>query len=107
MNIAEQLEENEKYDEAFVEYKKYLLKNPNDVDILTRIAHLALILDNKSEAMLYYEKILEVDPSNIMAHEQLLDLLVEKDKFKYYLLRGNMHALEQQLGHAENEYKNK
>ena len=38
-----------------------------------------------------------VDPANILAHEQLIDLFVHEDKFRYYLLRGNLHALQQQL----------
>ena len=105
MNLAEQLEQCEKYDEAYMEYKKLLVNKPNDVDILTRIAHLALILGNKSDAKLYYSKILDTDPANIMAHEQLLDLYMDEDKFKYYLLRGNMHALQQQLSHAGSDYK--
>ena len=105
MNTAEQLEQNEKYEEAYAEYKKILMHKPDDVDVLTRIAHVALILDNKTEAKQYYAKILEVDPSNIMAHEQLLDLFVNEDKFKYYLLRGNLHALQQQMSYANSDYK--
>ena len=105
MNTAEQLEQSEKYEEAYAEYKKMLMHKPDDVDILTRMAHVALILDNKSEAKQLYARILEVDPSNIMAHEQLIDLFVDEDKFKYYLLRGNMHALQQQMSYANSDYK--
>ncbi len=105
MNAAEQLEQSEKYEEAYIEYKKMLMHKPDDVDILTRTAHIALILNNKEEAKFYYAKILEVDPSNIMAHEQLLDIFVDEDKFKYYLLRGNMHALQQQMSYANSDYK--
>ena len=105
MNIAEQLEQNEKYDEAYAEYKKMLVNKEGDVEILTRLAHLSMILDKKDEARIYYSRILEVDPSNILAHEQLLDLFINEDKFKYYLLRGNMHALQQQLSYAGSDYK--
>ncbi len=105
MNTAEQFEQNEEYEKAYAEYKKMLINKDGDVDILTRIAHLALILNNKEEAKHYYAKILELDPSNIMAHEQLLDLFINEDKFKYYLLRGNMHALQQQMSFAKNDYK--
>ena len=105
MNTAEQLEQSEKYEEAYAEYKKMLMHNPNDVNVLTRAAHVALILGNKAEAKQLYGRILEVDPSNIMAHEQLLDMFVDEDKFKYYLLRGNMHALQQQMSYANSDYK--
>ena len=105
MNTAEQLEQSEKYEEAYAEYKKILMHKPDDVDILTRMAHVALIIGNKTEAKQLYAKILEVDPSNIMAHEQLLDIFVDEDKFKYYLLRGNMHALQQQMSYANSDYK--
>ena len=29
----------------------------------------------------------------------------KEDKFKYYLLRGNLHSLQQMLGHAKSDYK--
>ena len=105
MNTAEQLEQSEKYEEAYAEYKKMLMHKPDDVDLLTRTAHVALILGNKADAKQIYARILEVDPSNIMAHEQLLDIFVDEDKFKYYLLRGNMHALQQQMSYANSDYK--
>ena len=96
MNLAEQLEQNEKYEEAYAEYKKILATKQNDVEILTKLAHLALILEKKEDAKLYYAKILEVDPQSILAHEQLIDIFADEDRFKYYLLRGNLHALQQQ-----------
>ena len=105
MNLAEQLEQNEKYDEAYAEYKKELPHRQNDIELLTKLAHLALILEKNEEAKIYYAKILEVDPSNIFAHEQLIDLFVHEDKFKYYLLRGNMHSLQQLFSHAKSDYK--
>lgn len=105
MNIAEQLEQNEKYEEAYAEYKKQLAQKTSDVEILSKLAHIALILEKKEDAKVYYAKILEIDPANIMAHEQLIDIFATEDRFKYYLIRGNMHALQQQLSHARNDYK--
>ena len=105
MNIAEQLEQNEKYDEAYAEYKKMYATKSDDIEILTKLAHIALILDKKDDAKIYYAKILELDPSNILAHEQLIDIFCNEDRFKYYLLRGNLHALQQQMSHAKNDYK--
>ena len=105
MKLAEQLEMNEKYEEAYAEYKKELPHKSGDVELLTQLAHLALILEKKDEAKIYYGKILEVDPANILAHEQLIDLFANEDKFKYYLFRGNLHSLQQQYSHAKSDYK--
>ena len=105
MKLAEQLEIDEKYEEAYAEYKKELANKQGDIELLTKLAHIALILEKKEDAKLYYGKILEVDPSSILAHEQLIDLFSTEDKFRYYLLRGNLHALQQQLSYAKNDYK--
>ena len=105
MNLAEQLEQDEKYEEAYAEYKKKLAHQQGDVELLTKLGHIALILDKKEDARAFYGKILEIDPPNILAHEQLLDLFVHEDKFKYYLLRGNLHSLQQQISHAKNDFK--
>jgi len=105
MKLAEQYELDEKYEEAYAEYKKELPHKSGDVELLTKLAHLALIVGNKEEAKAYYGKILEVDSANILAHEQLIDIFVDEDKFKYYLFRGNLHSLQQQFSHAKNDYK--
>ena len=105
MKLAEQLELDEKYEEAYAEYKKELPHKLGDIELLTKLAHIALILDKKDEAKAYYGKILEIDPPNILAHEQLIDLFANEDKFKYYLLRGNLHALQQQMSYAKSDYK--
>ena len=105
MRYIEQLEEEEKYQEAYDECLKKLAKKQDDVDFLTRIAHLALILDKKDDAKGFYARILEADPTSVLAHEQLMDLYVHEDKFKYYLLRGNLNSLQQLYGHAKNDYK--
>ena len=105
MKLAEQLEMNEKYDEAYVEYIKELPHKSNDIELLTKLAHLALILDKKNDAKAYFGKILELDSANILAHEQLVDLYANEDKFKYYFLRGNLRALQQQISYAKSDYK--
>ena len=105
MKLAEQLELDEKYEEAYAEYRKELPHKQGDVELLTKLAHIALILDKKDDAKIYYGKILEVDPANILAHEQLIDLFVNEDKFKYYLFRGNLRSLQQQFSYAKSDYK--
>lgn len=105
MNLAEQLEQDEKYEEAYAEYKKQMVQKPADVELLTKLGHLALILGKKEDAKIYYAKILEIDPPNILAHEQLIDIFMHEDRFKYYLLRGNLRALQQQMSHAKSDFK--
>ena len=105
MKLAEQLEMDEKYEEAYAEYRKELPHKQNDIELLTKLAHISLILNKKDDAKAYYGKILELDPPNILAHEQLIDLYANEDKFKYYLFRGNLHSLQQQFSHAKNDFK--
>ena len=105
MNLAEQLEQDEKYEEAYAEYKKQMVQKLADVELLTKLGHLALILEKKEDAKIYYAKILEIDPPNILAHEQLIDIFMHEDRIKYYLLRGNLRALQQQMSHAKSDFK--
>ena len=105
LQTAEQYEENEQYTLAYEEYKKLHEKNPKDLSILERLGHLAMLLDNKEEEADFYTKILEFDATNILAYEQLMDIYVTTDRFKYYVYRGNMHTIEHQLEHAINDYK--
>ena len=64
-----------------------------------------MLLDNKEEAAKYYSEILESDATNVLAYEQLMDIYVTTDKYKYYVYRGNMHTVEHKLEHAINDYK--
>src|SRR5574344_1398464 len=99
---AQQLEANEQYDKAYEEYKK--VSNPN-IDTLERLAHLALILKNQEDATEYYNKILEKDPKNIVAYEQLMDIYAESDRYKYYISRGNLHIIQEEISHAINDFR--
>lgn len=105
LQTAEQYEENEQYTQAYEEYKKLHERNPKDLSILERLGHLSMLLDNKDEAAKYYTKILQSDATNVLAYEQLMDIYVTTDRYKYYVYRGNMHSVEHQLEHAINDYK--
>lgn len=105
ITTAEQLEENEQYDKAYEEYKKIYSKQPNSAEILERLGHLAMILDKKTEAAEYYHKILEIDPSDTMAYEQLMDIYMHSDRYKYYISRGNLHIFQQEFSHAISDFK--
>ena len=105
LQLAEQYEENEQYTQAYEEYKKLYERNPKDLSILERLGHLSMLLDNKEEAAEYYSKILEADATNILAYEQLMDIYVTIDKYKYYIYRGNLHTVEHKFEHAINDYR--
>lgn len=105
LQLAEQYEDNEQYSEAFDEYKKLHEKDPKDLSVIERLGHLAMLLDKKEDAANYYSKILEFDATNELAYEQLMDIYVNTDRFKYYTYRGNLHQIEQKFEHAINDYK--
>lgn len=105
IQIAEQYEANEEYDKAYEEYKKLFEQNPKDMNIIERLGHLSMMLGNKSEAADFYAKILEFDATNTMVYEQLMDIYIDTDKYKYYIHRGNLHSIEHKFEHAINDYK--
>lgn len=105
LQLAEQYEENEQYEQAYDEYKKLSERNPKDLSLLERLGHLAMLLDKKDEAAEYYSKILEFDATNTLCYEQLMDIYVTTDKYKYYVYRANLHTVEHKYEHAINDYK--
>ncbi len=105
IQTAEQYEANEQYEQAYEEYKKEHEKRPNDLSITERLGHLAMVLNKKDEAAAYYTQILEKDMTNTLCYEQLMDIYVDTDKYKYYIYRGNLHSVERKLEQAINDYK--
>lgn len=103
--LAQQYEDNEQFEQALEEYKKLYEQNPKDLTLIERLAHLSLMVGNKDDAADYYMKMLAFDATNIMVYEQLMDIYIDTDKFKYYINRGNMHSVQQQYEHAANDYK--
>lgn len=105
LQLAEQFEANEQYQEAYNEYKKAFEQSPDNMGILERLAHLALILGNKDEAASYYNEILRRDVTNPLAYEQLMSIYEDTDKYKYYIYRGNKNSIEGKLEFAINDFK--
>jgi len=105
LQLAEQFEANEQYEEALAEYKKEYEQNKTDVGILERLGHLSLILDKSEEAANFYYEILQVEPTNTLAFEQLMQIYENKDRYKYYIYRGNKNTLEGKLEFAINDFK--
>lgn len=105
VELAEKLEDSEQFEKAYEEYQKVLEKRPKSLEILERLGHLASLLDKKDDAANYYSEILELDATNILAYEQLMDIYINTDKFKYYTMRGNMHIIQHQPGQAITDFK--
>lgn len=106
MSLAEQYEEQEEYEKAYEEYKKELASKGDNSETLQRLGHLASILGKKEESQEYYKRMVNVDPTNIVAFEQLMNISFENgDKFTYYLSRAEMHILEEHYEHAISDLK--
>ena len=105
LQLAEQFEANEQYEQAFEEYKKEYESNSDDIGILERLGHLSLILEKPQEAAGYYYEILKRDVTNQLAYEQLMSIFENTDRYKYYIYRGNKNSLEGKLDYAISDFK--
>ena len=105
LQLAEQFEANEQYEDAYREYKKVYDSNPDDLGLLERLGHLSLILERTEEAANYYHEILKRDVTNPLAYEQLMSIYENSDKYKYYIYRGNKNSIEGKLDFAINDFK--
>ncbi|MBR1460491.1 tetratricopeptide repeat protein [bacterium] len=105
LQLAEQFEANEQYEEAYREYKKEYESNPQDIGLLERLGHLSMILDKKDEAVVYYNEIIKRDVTNPLAYEQLISIYEGTDRYKYYIYRGNKNSIEGKLDFAINDFK--
>lgn len=105
MSLAEQYEEQEQYDKAYEEYKKELSAGRESAELYVKLGHLADILGKPEEATEYYRHVIRLNPNDIVAYDKLMDVSFDRDKFTYYLSRGQKHILEQQFEHAINDFK--
>jgi tetratricopeptide (TPR) repeat protein len=64
---ADQLIDEDRYDEAIQYYDKALKLNPNYVDVLNNKALVLSDLGRHEEAIQYLDKVLEIDPNNVDA----------------------------------------
>lgn len=105
LQLAEQFEANEQYEDALREYKKVYEQNPDDIGLMERLGHLSLILDKPEDAAEYYHEILKHDVTNPLAYEQLMSIYENTDRYKYYIYRGNKNSIEGKLDFAINDFK--
>lgn len=105
LQLAEQFEANEQYEDAYREYKKEYEANPDNMGVLERLGHLSMILDKLDEAAAYYHEILKHDVTNPLAYEQLMTIYEDTDPYKYYVYRGNKNSIEGKLDFAIGDFK--
>lgn len=105
LQLAEQFEANEQYEDAYREYIDAFNSDPNNIGLLERLGHLAIILEKYDEAAGYYNEILKRDVTNPLAYEQLMSIYENEDKYKYYIYRGNKNSIEGKLDFAINDFK--
>jgi tetratricopeptide (TPR) repeat protein len=112
LQLAEQFEANEQYQEAYREYKDAFEQDPENMGVLERLGHLAMVLAQDTneqkyldEAAKYYNDILKRDVTNPLAYEQLMTIYEGTDKYKYYVYRGNKNSIEGKLDFAINDFK--
>lgn len=105
LQLAEQFEANEQYEQAYEEYKKAYEQNPDDIGLLERMGHMSLILEKTEDAAFYYYEILKRDVTNALAYDQLISIYENTDRYKYYIYRGNKNSIEGKLDFAINDFK--
>ena len=105
LQLAQQFEANEQYEDAYREYLGAFEQDPNNMGILERLGHISLILDKPEEAAGYYNEILRRDVTNPLAYDQLMSIYENKDLYKYYIYRGNRDSIESKLEYAINDFK--
>ena len=86
LQLAEQFEANEQYEDAYREYMGAFEADPNNIGLLERLGHIAMILGKYDDAASYYNEILRRDVTNPLAYEQLMSIYEGTDKYKYYVL---------------------
>ena len=105
LQLAEQFEANEQYEDAYREYMGAFESDPNNIGLLERLGHIAMILGKYDDAASYYNEILRRDVTNPLAYEQLMSIYEGTDKYKYYVYRGNKNSIEGKLDFAINDFK--
>lgn len=105
LNQAQLLIDNESYDKAYEMLKSAYDIEKTDKELLEKIAILAQTMEKTEDAIIYFEKLLEVDPASILAHSELMDYYHNRDKYKYYLTRGKYKAIQGNISQAVSDYK--
>lgn len=93
---------NQMYQEALESYSNLIQLKSDDTSALLQIGTIYMLLGDNKTAKLYFEKVLEIDPENIGAKNNLKSLLVIKkkrkkkvDKSEYDIITRKRYSLEE------------
>lgn len=105
LRLAQIYENIDEYAKALEIYETLYKFNPNDNDLLEKVAHVNRISGNTDKAIECYHKLLKNDECNIVALTQLAELYENKDKFLYYYFRASISEVEGAFSNAVSLYK--
>jgi len=93
--IAQCFMDGSEYRKAYDIFKELYENNYEDINIYEQYAHAARILNKSDEAVMAYNRILDVDKNNIVALTQLSDLYYDNDdKINHYLVKAKLNYIE-------------
>lgn len=102
---AQMLTDQEQYEQAYSLLTGVYDKLKTDPEYLEKTALLAKTLEKEDEAMKYWEELVSVDPNSLIGYSELLDIYINKDKYKYYLTRAKYKILNEKVTQAIDDYK--
>lgn len=93
-------------EDAMALYKELYAKDPDNRDIIDKLAHLSILMGKIEDAIEYYHILFEKDPDDEVATGQLMELYENTDKFMHYKFKGLIAKRDKRLSHAIGSYKN-
>ncbi len=95
----------DKYDNLYNIYKARYQQEPENFDVIERLANTCSILHKNEEAAELYNKILTLEPENPVALRQLLDIYENTNPMMFRLISARMAEIDGNAEKAEKEYK--
>lgn len=102
---AQMLYDKEEYEQAYEFLKNNYDQNQNDARFVEKTALAARVTGNDDEAKTYFERLVELDPGNIIGYSELQDIYNHTDRYRYYLTRAKVKTLNSQPDQAIADYK--
>ena len=102
---AQMLIDEEHYERAYELLTNAYEKMKDNVEYLEKIALLAKTMEKTEEAQKYWEELVKVDANSVVGYSELLDLYIDKDKYKYYITRAKYKILNNKVSQSIDDYK--